>query len=149
MVEIRIKSMMRAYNTALQQMQQTGKRYPIALWDEMDDVFGDGSGSSPTVSLSQGNPSLLPLLTPKIESDFGFEENSSYSPPKPSISQIFFQSFLKTSKSRKMQDKKEARRNEKFERRLKIREEFEDRREMAREKRFQEILTAIANENKN
>lgn len=127
--------MMRAYTTALHQQNTTGKRCPIALWDELEATFGVAKTSTQTLNLKHE------LITD------GFD-GSQFSPTKPSISQIFFKTCVTPCKSKVLQEIKEAKRNEKFQRRLKIMEEFEDRREMAREKRFQEILIAIANANK-
>lgn len=140
MIEGRIKSMMRAYQAALHQIEVTGKRSPIALWDELVATFGEDNLSKTGLFL-EGNPppaARLPII------DLVKKEHP---PPKQSISQIFFKSFVKPDKFQQNVDKREAKRNKRFERELQIREEFEERREMAREKRFQELLDAIRDEN--
>lgn len=144
MVEVRIKSMIRAYRLALHQEEITGKRCKIALWDEMEATFGElSSTASTTVSFSRGKPSAALFLPSEFgESSFRFDDEPQ-APPKPSISQIFFKAFLERNRSTEIQVKKEAKRNEQLQQRLKIREDFEDRREMAREKRFQQILAFV------
>lgn len=148
MVEVKIKSMIRAYRLAVlkkqRQKKKTSKKNRIPFMDEMDEIFGDTLPGQPTTSsekltIHRVRPSSTMLLSSQDDGDTspdeeddadgGGDDKKSY----PTLKPEHFDPL----------DSKEAGRNARFERKLKFIEELEKKREKIKERRFQELLKAI------
>lgn len=138
MIEVKVKSMIRAYRLALEKNKSRKKNRKkvrsIPFMQEMEEIFGDANVTkSHDDSIDEDQTSS----TLPNEEDDEIEESCSESDKgEESI-------HSEPEEKHNFEDSKETGRNERFKRKLKFLEEMEKRREKIKERRFQELLQAI------